>query len=151
MFSRPTAVFFLLLIFSVAGAQSPVIDSLQKIVLQGRADSMTAVVYIRLTDEYSRINITEAKNCARQAESLSRKLGLASVSSLAYSELTTLNVQTNQPDSARHYLELLKELADTHPTVKIREDYNFTAGLYYRKQGNYKASLPYMLESLRLI
>ena len=152
MFSRPIAVtILLLLIFSYAGAQSPVIDSLQKIVLQGREDSTAAVVYIRLTDEYARINIAEAKKCALQAESLSRKLGLASTLSLAYSELTTLNVQTNQPDSARHYLEQLKELADKHPTVKIREDYNFTAGLYYRKQGNYKASLPYMLESLRLI
>ena len=151
MFSRPITVAFLLLIFSYAGAQSPVIDSLQKIVLQGREDSTAAVVYIRLTDEYARINIAEAKKWALQAESLSRKLGLASTLSLAYSELTTLNVQTNQPDSARHYLELLKELAGNHPTVKIREDYNFTAGLYYRKQGNYKASLPYMLESLRLI
>jgi len=140
-----------LLIFAYAGAQSPVIDSLQKILLQGRQDSTAAVVYIRLTDEYSRINIGEAKKCALQAEALCRKLRLDGTLSAAYSELTTLNVQTNQPDSARYYLELLKDLADMHPTVKIREDYNFTAGLYYRKQGNYKASLPYMLESLRLL
>jgi len=144
-----TAWFFLLLA-SFAQAQSSVIDSLQKMIARGKRDSTEASAYISLANEFSRSDMAAAKRCSFSAVLLSRQLNLPVRLSAAYSNLATLNAQTNQPDSARYYLDLLKDLANEYPINRIRSNYNLTAGIFYRKQGNYKASLPYMLEGLRL-
>jgi len=141
---------FFLLLASFVQAQSSVIDSLQKIIAQGKKDSTELSAYISLANEFSRSDMAAAKRCSFSAVLLSRQLNLPVPLSASYSNLATLNAQTNQPDSARYYLGLLKDLANEYPFGRIRSNYNLTAGIFYRKQGNYKASLPYMLEGLRL-
>jgi two-component system sensor histidine kinase UhpB len=144
----PLLLFFFI---SFANAQDHVTDSLKKIIALGRNDSTAAKTYIDLSIELSRSDITASKKCAQNATVLCKQLHLPFQLSAAYSLLTTLHVQIKLPDSARYYLALLKELAGEYSDIRIKQNYYFTAGLFYRKQGNYKASLPYMLESLRLI
>ncbi len=138
------------LVFSgPARAQNRNIDSLQKIVARGKKDSVEALACIHLAEAYTRSNTAAAKLSAFNALALSKKLNIPVFISASYSILTTINVQTNQSDSARYYLALLKKMADDYNNANIKSNYNSTAGLFYRKQGNYKASVPYLLEALR--
>lgn len=131
-------------------APSPVIDSLQKIINQDKKDSAEAAAYLSLIYEYARIDIGAAKQCCFNLMALCRESNLPVPLSGAYSNLVTLDIQTNQPDSARYYLHLLEKLAGENSHSRVQSNYNLTAGLFYRKQGNYRASIPYMLEGLRL-
>jgi two-component system sensor histidine kinase UhpB len=144
------AVLLFLIFASIARGQTPVIDSLQKIIAQNKKDSVEVLAYLGITDQYARNNIPVAKRYAYNALTLSRELNLPVQLSAAYSELTVINAQTNQNDSAKYYLGRLKKLAGEYKAIIIQSNYNSTAGLFYRKQGNYKASLPYMLEALRI-
>jgi two-component system sensor histidine kinase UhpB len=140
----------LLFFASVVKAQTPAIDSLKRIIALDKKDSTEVVAYLNLGNELSRSNTAAAKQCSFNAMALSRQLNLPMQLSAAYSELTTINIQTNQPDSAKYYISLLKKLASENKTPKIVANYNSTAGLYYRKLGDFKSSLPYLLECLRV-
>jgi len=144
------ALGLLLFLGSFVRAQTPVIDSLKKIIAQDRQDSVEAYALIKLADEFSRTNMVEAKRCSGNAMAIAIRLNLSLLCSAAYSQLTTMNAQTNQPDSAARYLGLLKQLSENTGLPTVKENYNSTAGLFYRFQGNYKAALPYLLEVLRL-
>jgi two-component system sensor histidine kinase UhpB len=140
----------LLFFVSVVKAQTPVIDSLKRIIALDKKDSVEVVTYLWLEDEYARSNIAAAKRCAISAVTLSRALNLPIQLSAAYSELATINIQTNQTDSAKYYIGLLKKLASENNALKIISNYNSTAGLYYRKLGDFKSSLPFLIECLRV-
>jgi len=144
------AALLLLFFTSVARGQTPVIDSLQKIIAQDKRDSTELTTYVRLVDQYARTNIAAAKRYSLIVISLSRQLNHPLQLSAGYSELVSLYMQSNQTDSAKYYLALLKKEADNSEHLDIKSNYNFEAGLFYRIQGNYKASLPYMIEALRL-
>jgi two-component system sensor histidine kinase UhpB len=150
MLTRWLLVLALLNMVSSARAQTAVIDSLQKIIALNRQDSIQADAYIRLVDEWTRSNLTEAKRCSYHAMLLSRQLNLPLLLSAAYADLVVINGQTNQPDSAKYYLSLLEQLAREHFASKVQGNYYSTAGLYYRRSGNYKAALPFLQECLRL-
>jgi two-component system sensor histidine kinase UhpB len=141
----------LLLLASSARAQTTVIDSLQKIIARNGHDSTEASTYIHLADEFTRTNLIEAKRCSFNAMALSRRLGLPKVLSAAYADLVIINGQTNQPDSAKYYLSLLQQLADGSAFNKVKENYYSTAGLFYRREGNYKAALPFLENCLQLL
>lgn len=126
------------------------IDSLQEIVGRDKNDSLEASALVSLADEFVRNDLPRSKKIALQAVSLSRQLRLPYVLSGAYTELAMIHLQANQPDSTRYYVDLLRELAEENKVNKVRINYNQCASLYYHKQGNYKAALPYMLEALRL-
>ncbi|HEY4063084.1 MAG TPA: tetratricopeptide repeat protein [Puia sp.] len=140
----------LLIFVGLVKAQSPLADSLRRIIELDRRDSVQAHAHIMLADALSRSDLPAAKKQALQGLSIARQLNLPLQLSAAYSELTTLHMETREPDSARYYLDLLKELADGSSVTRIAINYNQTAGLFYHKQGNEKASLPFLLEGLRL-
>src|SRR5580704_14858725 len=106
----------LLFFASVVKAQTPAIDSLKRIIALVKKDSTEVVAYLNLGNELSRSNTAAAKQCSFNAMALSRQLNLPMQLSAAYSELTTINIQTNQPDSAKYYISLLKKLASENKT-----------------------------------
>src|ERR1700709_2459748 len=126
MQSKLIIAIVLLLFVSVARGQTPVIDSLQKIIAQNKRDSIQVNAYVRLSDEFARVNIAAAKRSSRNAMLLSRQLNTQTPLSAAYSQLVTLNAQTNQPDIAKYYLGLLKKLADENKQIRIQSNYNLT-------------------------
>ena len=133
---------------SMVNAQTPVIDSLKRIVALDKRDSVEAQAYIRLGNELSRSNITAAKRSSFIAVALSKALNLPIQLSEAYFQLATINIQTKQTDSAKYYIGLLKKLASENNTVNVIANYNLAAGLYYRNLGDFKSSLPYLIECL---
>jgi signal transduction histidine kinase len=151
MRARVSVALILLFFASAVKAQTPVIDSLKRIIAQDKKDSVEVMTYTVLGLELSRSNTVAAKQCSYTAVALSRQLDLPIQLSAAYSLLATLNIQTNQPDSAKYYIGLLKKLTGENKALKIAANYNVAAGLYYRKLGDYKSSLPFLVECLRIL
>jgi len=69
---------------------------------------------------------------------------------IGYSGMVLAELQTGHVDSAKTYLSLLKKLSDSNACSVCATNYYSFAGLFYKNQGNYRAALPYMIESLNL-
>lgn len=68
----------------------------------------------------------------------------------AYNYLVSVYQQTGKLDSARHFLALTTEISKQNPgNSKLKYNYNQSAGLFYKNQGEYKQALPFMLENLK--
>ncbi|WP_295671290.1 tetratricopeptide repeat-containing sensor histidine kinase [uncultured Mucilaginibacter sp.] len=142
--------FAFLFFAGTAFGQNRLIDSLQKVVARGKKDSLEVVASLELANEFSRSNIPVAKQYVLASISLARKLSLPNRLSAAYSVAATIFSQINKTDSARYYIDQLKKLGDDTHISYVISNYYFTEGLFYRRQGNYKASIPFMKEALRL-
>ncbi len=144
-------LFLLLLFFSLrTNAQTPVIDSLQKVIALDKKDSLHINALVSLSSEYLRSNINKAKECLYASIVLSRSLHLNNGLAASYAQMVPLQMNIGMPDSAAYYLSLLKPLAGMHPGTVIETNYNFSAGLFYKLQGNYKAALPYLNQALHI-
>lgn len=147
------AAFILLLsIASMGYSQITTIDSLQRIVALQRHDSTELSALLNLTNEFSRKDFNQAMHYAYQAIVLARnqnsKVNLAS----GFLYMVVLHQSAGRLDSATHYLNLVAALSKENPSdVKIRINYNQTAGLFYKNQGQYRVALPFMLDNLNLL
>jgi two-component system, NarL family, sensor histidine kinase UhpB len=123
-------------------------DSLLNIISAKNNNVEELRAYVRLADEYMRTDIPKAKALCYQALFLSHQLNDFYLRSSLFSLLTTAHTNTANTDSAQFYLQLLKELSQKHPDqMKIQANYYSTAGLFNKRQGNYKDALPLMIKS----
>jgi signal transduction histidine kinase len=122
-------------------------DSLQAVIALGKKDTNEVKALAALAFLHTRTNLPKAKEELHATLDLGTALHRYSAVVNALSQLVTISSNTGQPDSARYYLEKMRQFAEDHPQVAMA-DYNFTAGLFHRSQGNYKTSLPYMLKAL---
>jgi len=126
------------------------IDSLLKIITLNKKDTGQVRALNALSLEYARTDVNKAKEYLYAAFSLASSLILYESLSASYSQMVNIQMITGKPDSALYYLDLLKQLSSKHPASIIQANYYFTAGLFYKVQGNYKGSLPYAKEALRM-
>ncbi len=130
--------------------QTKVIDSLQQFIEKHSRDTNEIKALHRLGVEFMRKDINKAKSYLYQevalAKSLTTNFGLSS----GYSGLVGVHQITGLLDSAQHYLDLMKILAQDVTNKKAVTNYFSTAGLFYKNQGKFKEALPYLLEGLRL-
>ncbi len=138
----------LLLLFNRSLAQSRVIDSLQKIIDDGRNDIEHNKALNAIATEYTRSDMVKAKTYLYSSIDLAVQLKNPILLSYAYSQMVSVQNNTGKKDSAQYYLQLLKNLAATNVPDNVKANYNLAAGLFHKKQGNYKAALPFMLNSL---
>ncbi len=131
-------------------AQNAKRDSLQLVIAQVKRDSNEVKALYALADIYSRTDIAKAKQylyaCVDLAKTIQRYRGIAS----ATSALVNLHTESGLTDSAKYYIGQLRKLSEEHPQPEVLSSYYFTAGLFYRRQGNYKASLPFMFKTLEI-
>ncbi len=66
----------------------------------------------------------------------------------AYIRMVTAELETGHADSAAYFLSLLKKLAQEKACAVAGTNYNATAGLFYKMQGNFRAALPFLMASL---
>ena len=128
--------------------QSATIDSLQKIIAENRLDSAQLQLRLKLSDEYSRVNMVQAKRALYTTMLLAHQLKQSKILGSAYAQMVTLQTNTGVPDSAEYYLGLLKELALANPHTDLEDNYYFSAGIFFKKRGEFKTALSYMKESL---
>jgi signal transduction histidine kinase len=121
-------------------------DSLIAIISAQNNNVEELSAYIKLASEYLRTDIQKTKSLCYQALPLANQLNALMHQSSFYSLLISAHTNTANTDSAQYYLQLLKELSLKHPDqYKVRYNYYSTAGLYYKKHGNYKDALPLMI------
>lgn len=118
---------------------------------QQRHDTLEVKAILGLTNEFLRKDIAQARNYAQQAIRTSSQIQYAYGLCSGYVYLTSLNQSALKRDSALYYLGLIDQLAKEHPEdIRISKNYNQTAGLFYKAQGEFKRALPYFLENLKL-
>ncbi len=143
-------IFLLFSLFSVhtSYSQSKKIDSLQKIINEGKSDVQTNQTLNRIAVEYVRIDMIKAKDYLYRSIHLANQLKNETSLCGAYSQMVTLQMNLGKIDSAQYYFQLLNKLSANSNSAIVKADLNMTAGLYYKKLGNYKEALPYMISSL---
>lgn len=144
-------LFFITLLLTLVGhsfSQNKAIDSLQKIIDEGNNDHRTNLALNDIAVEYSRIDMAKAKSYLYQSVSLASKLKNDALLSNAYSQLVTVHSNLGKNDSAKYYLQLLKTLATDDADNMVKGSYNQAGGLFYKKIGDYKSALPFMIGAL---
>lgn len=134
-----------------ASAQQSLIDSLESIVALNKKDLGTGWALNTLSMELVRNDVNKAKKYLWRAIEIGKSLNHGRTLSAAYSLLVTVYQNAAQTDSALFYLNSLKELSEKN-TVEdmdiIRPNYFSAAGLYYKKEGNYKEALKYFKKAM---
>lgn len=134
-------------------SQTALIDSLQQVITTEKKDVQTLRAYQALVNEYSRTNLVKAKSYAHEGLVITRDQHMWILLSGFYFQLVSLHQNTGDTDSVHFYLHALQEVAQTAPgkdREKVLGNYYSAAGLFYKKQGNYKAALPFLLKSAAL-
>jgi two-component system sensor histidine kinase UhpB len=130
----------------VAAGQLNPTDSLLNVVRENRRDPAEVKALNALAAGFARTDLPKAKTF------LYESIELASVSKFypqlaaAYSQMVSYQQDLGRTDSASWYLDRLKQLSGSNPEYRI--NYVQAAGLYYKRQQNLKAALPFLLESL---
>jgi two-component system sensor histidine kinase UhpB len=148
---RLTATLFacLPLVVSV-NAQTARVDSLLRIVAQGRKDTITLKVIHELGVEYSRKDITKEKELAYQGITIGKQIDYKELTGF-YALLTTAHQASGNMDSALFYLNLLESTHQRSPgDRRISLNFYQAAGLFYKNSGRPKEALSYMTRTLDL-
>lgn len=127
-------------------------DSLELIIKQNQRDVPTARALNTLAHRYSRTDPSLSVNYALRGLEISRETGHDLSQSASLSTLTTFYQNAGNKDSASYYLELLEKLAENATGIEgyvVKTNYNSTAGLYHKKNGNIKKALPYFKASIQ--
>ena len=143
----------LLFVCSTVLSQTTVIDSLQKVVTTEKKDEQTLRAYQALVNEYSRTNLAKAKSYANEGLAITREQQMWTLLSGFYTQLVSLHQNTGTTDSVHFYLQSLQALSQItsgKDREKVLGNYYSASGLFYKKQGNYKAALPFLLKSAEL-
>ncbi|MEQ8687967.1 MAG: tetratricopeptide repeat protein [Imperialibacter sp.] len=148
---RAIIICFLLNISALCSfAQGAKVDSLQQVVKLHPKDTTGVNALLGLVSEFLRIDLAKAKSYTFQAIPVADSLHHLSGLSASYLYLVALYQNSGHQDSAGHYLGQLQMLAEANPSDwKLKANYNQSAGLYYKNQGDFKKALPYLLENLK--
>lgn len=143
----------LVLVFSVilANAQTPLLDSLQRIVDRHTGDTIEAIALDNIAGDYMRKDMEKAKHYGHLALKLSKTIGYDNGVSRGYATLIPLHQSTGRMDSANYYAKEYEAFYKSKPTTRTAVNYNSAIGLFYKNQGKFKEALPFLIEGLRLI
>lgn len=127
------------------------IDSLRQVVALNRHDTLEVKALLGLTNEFLRKDVSQARLYAQQVVRTSSQLNYPFGMCAGYGYMVSMFQSGTQTDSALHYLGQLEKLAKAHAEdFRIPKNYNQTAGLFYKAQGEYQRAMPYFLENLKL-
>ena len=129
---------------SVSGQPNPN-DSLLGIIRADRRDVAEVRAINALAANYARTDMSKARALLYQSIDLASSSNFPLQLSAAYTQMVTLQQDIGQIDSAAWYLHLLKQLSESNPDLRL--NYVQAAGLFYKRQQNFRAALPFLLES----
>lgn len=132
-------------------AQTPAIDSLRQALSAHEHDTVGITILIALGTELSRSNLEQSRAYLYRGIATSRRLKTTFGLSAFYSHLTTSYQNAAEPDSARKYLSLLKEVAELTNVKNSWINYYTTAGLYYKNLSQFETAIGHMLTALSLM
>lgn len=141
----------LLFAFGSSYAQTPLLDSLERIVAKHNGDTLEVLALDEISAEYMRKDMEKAKHYAHLALTLSKSIGYDNGVSRAYATLIPMHQTTGRMDSANFYVREYESFYKAKPTRRTGINYNNIVGLFYKNQGKYAEGLPFLIEALRLI
>ncbi len=132
-------------------AQTPLVDSLHRVLIRQKGDTLEFTTRLNLANEYLRRDLPKAKQLALELIQLTDDDQKAKWRCAGFCYLVTINLQTGQPDSARYFLSKAAQLVQQHPgNTRIQHNYNQAAGFFYKETGELKKALPHMLANIAL-
>jgi signal transduction histidine kinase len=136
---------------SFVQAQQANLDSLESVIAFNKKDVGTGWALNTVSMELVRTDITKAKKYLWKAIDIGKSLNHARTLSAAYSLMITIYQNAAQIDSALFYLHSLKDLSEKYIGEDIniiQGNYYSSAGLFFKKEGNYKEALNHFKKSL---
>jgi signal transduction histidine kinase len=136
---------------SLVHAQQSYLDSLESVIALNKKEVGTGWALNTVSMELVRTDITKAKKYLWKAIDIGKSLNHARTLSAAYSLMITIYQNAAQIDSALFYLHSLKDLSEKNTGEDIniiQGNYYSSAGLFFKKEGNYKEALNYFKKSL---
>src|SRR6185437_7475989 len=143
---RPMLLLLLQALSMLVAAQPNANDSLLDIIRQDRRDLSEARALNALAFNYARTDLAKAKGCLYRSIELASAGHFGVQLSAAYTQMVFCQQDVGQVDSAGVFLRLLKHLSDSD--ANLRSNYVQAAGLFYKRQQNFKAAMPFLLEAL---
>jgi len=143
-------ILILLLCSWTVSAQSKYIDSLQQIVGLQKHDTTEMHALLELSNEFLRRDLLKVKHFTNQLISIAKNKNEARWLSYGYNYKVTYYQQIGIVDSAKYFLSLSEKVVRENPSnYKMQYNFNQTASLFYKNNGENKRALPYMLENLK--
>ncbi len=136
-------------------AQSTVADSLKKIIALHKGDGEECSSMNKLAITLARSDMNLSKYYLYSAIKLGTKINYPRGLSASYAQLVTIYYGAGLLDSSKYFLNKVKLLANNATSnsdddIKIRLNYNSSAGLMYKLEGNYNQALKYLLNAIHL-
>jgi two-component system sensor histidine kinase UhpB len=148
----------LLLVFACSlklYAQNGAIDSLKKIINLHKGDAEEALCMNRLAVILARSDVNLSKYYLYSAIKLGNKVNSPRSLSASYAQLITIYYGAGMLDSSNYFLNKIKVLADNAKTKSQNDlitklNYNSSAGLMYKLEGNYPLALQHLISAINL-
>ncbi len=147
----PCRILFLLtlLIAFTTNAQRSVLDSLQNEFARHRNDLIGVRILSLISAEFTRKDISKAKEFLYQGITLAKRLHTDHGLSACYTLLTTQHQNSGNIDSAMFYLDKLRLLAEKYPKGNdVVANYHLTSGLFHKNRGELEIALKHMVKAL---
>lgn len=142
-----------LAVYNLGLSQTPVLDSIKKVVESGSDQQERLRALQALISEYSRSNLAKAKLLAHDGVIQAGATKHHLLQSGFYVQLATLHQNTGHLDSMEFYLEAVEKLANRMQGKEknlILANYYGAKGLSYKKLGNYKKAIPTLIKGMEL-
>ena len=120
----------------------------------GNASYNTQVLCNALAYEYTRKDVAKARTYFGNAINIGKKINNFKRLSSSYSALVYLFHDAGRPDSAEHYVDLVKNLAalaNESERDALNSNYYSVAALYYKKTGAAQKAIPFFEKAIVLI
>ncbi len=115
------------------------------------ASDEEAKIYINTAIKIHRSDPQKAKGFLAQAIKQATRTNNLGNQSSAYTLMLSIDQEGGDIDGAVSCVKALKIISAKAPgDIKVQTNYNQALGLYYRKNGNYKAALPFTLAAAKL-
>jgi two-component system, NarL family, sensor histidine kinase UhpB len=142
------ATLLILLSAAITHAQPGIADSLLRVVAENKRDTNQVIAYNRLGIEFSRKDMVKQRQYLYEGVTLSKKLNNFRITGF-YSLLSASHQSSGAPDSAAYYIDLLEAATKKDPKDALAyENFQQSAGLYYKNAGKPRLAIPYLERTL---
>jgi two-component system NarL family sensor kinase len=131
-----------------AYAQSPIIDSLEKLLKPEKRDSARIDLLIQLSKNYDNVDTAKARNYYRQVDDIAKRSGNEVYQGFAYELAGVLHTKDDQKKAMQYYnaaLDLLSKHQETFRVKKSIASLNNNLGVIHYINGDLEGALQYFI------
>lgn len=122
-------------------------------IAESKDEAEVSRAYNAMAFEYSRKDPVKTRYFLSAAITIAKKINNRKRLSNAYSQLLYLLYAGGRPDSAKYYLNLVKDLVNGAAESEkdaLNSNYNTVAAMFYKKTGSYQKAIPFFEKAINL-